>query len=399
MNIKFIHCSDLHLGCAPAHLDIRYNDFFDSFRYLINKAIEENCKYILISGDLFHLKVINSKTLLKVIALFDEAINNNIKIIAIEGNHDKAFYVDEDSWLEFLKEKNYLILLKHKIIDNKLVLDDNSIYEDDNIRIIGIGYLGSTTQMYLSNIKNQIKKSKKFTVLMLHAAVNRLCGEEMGDISVNTLTPLNKAVDYIALGHIHTRYEYNDFIYNPGSLENIRLKDGRYSDKKGFYMVEYNTHNCEKNVIFYKSFLRKSTHLDIEINDLSFESTIEYLKTYDYNLEKDSMLELTLYGKTNYNPYLLNLEDLKNYIKDKYEVLYIEINNYINLITKKQEINNNIDISIIEEQTIDRYIQENYPSLNSKTITMDIKSIKEQILGNIDSTTIINSMIKKEEMK
>ena len=39
MNIKFIHCSDLHLGCTPAHLDIRYNDFFDSFRYLINKAI------------------------------------------------------------------------------------------------------------------------------------------------------------------------------------------------------------------------------------------------------------------------------------------------------------------------------------------------------------------------
>ena len=162
MNIKFIHCSDLHLGCTPAHLDIRYNDFFDSFRYLINKAIEENCKYILISGDLFHLKVINSKTLLKVIELFDEAINNNIKIIAIEGNHDKAFYVDEDSWLEFLKAKNYLILLKHKIIENKLVLDSNSIYEDDNIRIIGIGYLGSTTQMYLSNIKSQIKKSKKF---------------------------------------------------------------------------------------------------------------------------------------------------------------------------------------------------------------------------------------------
>ena len=94
---------------------------------------------------------------------------------------------------------------------------------------------------------------------------------------------------------------------------------------------------------------------------------------------------------------MLNLEDLKNYIKDKYEVLYVEINNYINLITKKQEINNNIDISIIEEQTIDRYIQENYPSLNSKSITIDIKSIKEQILGNIDNKTIINSMIKEEE--
>ena len=65
----FLHCSDLHLGCTPNHLEQRYNDFFDSFKDLIDNAIKNECKYILISGDLFHLKVINSKTLLNVINL------------------------------------------------------------------------------------------------------------------------------------------------------------------------------------------------------------------------------------------------------------------------------------------------------------------------------------------
>ena len=81
--VKFLHCGDLHLGCKPNHLEERYNDFFNSFKELIDNAIEKECKYILISGDLFHLKVINSKTLLDVTNLLEYAIKNDIKIITI----------------------------------------------------------------------------------------------------------------------------------------------------------------------------------------------------------------------------------------------------------------------------------------------------------------------------
>ena len=52
--INFLHCADLHLGCTPNHLDIRYEDFFISFKNLIDNAISNNCRYILVSGDLFH---------------------------------------------------------------------------------------------------------------------------------------------------------------------------------------------------------------------------------------------------------------------------------------------------------------------------------------------------------
>ena len=149
-----------------------------------------------------------------VIELLEYAKVNNIKVITIEGNHDKAFFVDENSWLHFLHKKGYITLLNHKIMDGNLIIDSDSIYEDDDLRVIGIGYLGSTTSIYLKNIEDKIQKSNKFTVLMLHAAINRLCGEDMGDVNIETLQNLKTVVNYVALGHIHTRYEYNDLLKN-----------------------------------------------------------------------------------------------------------------------------------------------------------------------------------------
>ena len=395
--VSFTHCADLHLGCTPNHLEERYNDFFESFKDLIDKTIENNCKYLIISGDLFHLKVINSNTLLNVMNLMEYAINNNIKIFAIEGNHDKAFYVDKNSWLNFLHKKGYITLLTHKIIDGELVLDNDSVYEDENIRIIGIGYLGSTTSIYLKDIQNKISKSNKFTILMLHAAINRLCGEDMGDVNVETLSPLKDVVDYIALGHIHTKYEYNDFIYNPGSIENIRIKDGKRSNKKGFYIVNFS--DKEKEVNFYISKQRKIYNETIKLdNNLSIEKVENILKAKEYNLQSKSILELTIYGNVSFNPYLINFEEIKTYLQEKYDLLYIDINNLINIVTTDLVLNNIIDIKSIEEQAIKNYISINHPDIREvDLLTKDIQELKNSLIEEKESDTIINSMINQGE--
>lgn len=395
--VSFTHCADLHLGCTPNHLEERYNDFFESFKDLIDKTIENDCKYLIISGDLFHLKVINSNILLNVMNLMEYAINNNIKIFAIEGNHDKAFYVDKNSWLNFLHKKGYITLLTHKIIDGELVLDNDSVYEDENIRIIGIGYLGSTTSIYLKDIQNKISKSNKFTILMLHAAINRLCGEDMGDVNVETLSPLKDVVDYIALGHIHTKYEYNDFIYNPGSIENIRIKDGKRSDKKGFYIV--NISDKEKEVDFYISKQRKIYNEIIKLdNNLSIEKVENILKTKEYNLQSKSVLELTVYGNVSFNPYLINFEEIKTYLQEKYDLLYIDINNLINIVTTDLVLNNIIDIKSIEEQAIKNYISINHPDMKDvDLLTKDIQELKNSLIEEKEYDTIISSMINQGE--
>ena len=391
---KFIHCGDLHLGCKPSHLDQRYEDFFESFKELIDNAINNKCEYVIISGDLFHLKVINSKTLLKVINLLEYAKQYNIKTIVIEGNHDKAFFVDEESWLNFLYEKGYIILLSHSIENSQLQITNNSIYEDENIRVIGIGYLGSTTSIYLKGIENKISKSDKFTILMLHAAVNRLSGEDMGDIHLNTLKPLKGVVDYIALGHIHTKYEYDELIYNPGSLENIRLKEGRKSDQKGYYIVEYNE-NKEKEVTFNISKKREIYNKDIKLeNNLRIEEAETYIKNYEFECMQDAILEITVYGNVSFNPFLINFEDIKEHIKTKYNLLYVDVNNLINLVNNKELDNSIIDIKTIEEDAINKYIQTNYPTIEDiKSLTNDILDIKNAIIEEKEYNQIIELMI------
>lgn len=396
-NISFLHCADLHLGCEPNHLSTRYEDFFISFRQLITDAINNHCQYILISGDLFHLKVINSKTLLKVIEVLNIAKENEIKVIVIEGNHDKAFYVDEKSWLHFLHKQNYLHLLTHTIKDGELIIDEKSIYEDDNICIIGIGYLGSTTSIYLKDFEKKIKKSNKFTVLMLHAAINRLCGEEMGDVNIEILNPLKEVVDYIALGHIHTRYEYNNLCYNPGSIENIRVKDGKKKDKKGYYIVKYND-NKEKEVMFYKSKQRNIVNQTIKLeNSYTIEEIESIIKNYNYDIEKDAILDLTIYGNVSFNPYLINFELIKQTVMEKYQLLYIEINNFINIMEKDDFTENIIDIKTIEQEAIKNYMKVNYPSYDIDTYINNINYLKQAIIEEKEADSLIQAMIEKED--
>lgn len=396
---KFIHCADLHLGCNPNHLEQRYNDFFNSFKELIDNAISQNCEYMIISGDLFHLKVINSKTLLNVINLLEHAKNNNIKIFAIEGNHDKAFFEDSQSWLIFLEAKGYITLLKHSIDNSQLKITDESIYEDDNIRIIGIGYLGSATSIYLKGIENKISKSNKFTILMLHGAINRLCGQDLGDLNINTLLPLKGIVDYIALGHIHNKYEYDDFIYNPGALENIRIKEGKKSDQKGYYIVEFNE-NKEKEVNFNISKKRKIYNETIKLeNEESIFEVENIIKNEEFNCEKNSILEITIYGNVPFNPFLINFEEIKEYFKEKYELLYVDINNLINIVTQEQSTDNIIDIKLIESEAITNYLDQNYPYINNTNdFTNKILDIKSSLIEKTDFDTIIKSMIDKGDV-
>lgn len=396
---KFIHCADLHLGCNPNHLEARYNDFFDSFKDLIDKAIIENCEYMIISGDLFHLKVINSKTLLNVINLLEYAKNNNIKIFVIEGNHDKAFFEDTESWLIFLEAKGYITLLKHSIENSQIKITNDSIYEDENIRIIGIGYLGSATSIYLKGIENKISKSDKFTILMLHGAINRLSGQDLGDFNINILTPLQGIVDYVALGHIHYKYAYEDFCFNPGALENIRIKEGKKSDQKGYYIVEFNE-NKEKVVNFHISKKRKIYNETIKLeNEESIFEVKKIIKNKEFNCEKDSILEITIYGNVPFNPYLINFEEIKQYFKEKYELLYVDINNLINIVTQEQSTDSIIDIKLIESEAITNYLDQNHPYItNSNEFTKKILDVKTSLIEKTDLNTIIKSMVDEGDI-
>lgn len=398
MEFQFIHCGDLHLGCYPNHIEDRFNDFFLAFRRVIDYAVLNKINLILVSGDMFHLKNINSRTLQKTIELLDYAKSNGIEVIAIEGNHDRAFYIDEESWLSFLNSQGYIKLLNLKIENGKIVFSnyDNltgNVIETDTYKIVGLGYLGGSTDKYVMDLKKGYQKSDKFTIFMMHAAVNRLKDQEMGDIKKEVIDEaLGGKVDYIALGHIHNKYSYDDYIYNPGSLENIRLKDGINAQDKGFYHVRVK--DKVKEVMFINSNPRVIHFESVDVTGLTSPSDVEeYILSKEYKFNKGDMLDFRLYGKSNFNPYLIN-SFVINSIQDKYELLYSEFTNHINLTVGQDTSHEGMNINEIIKNYITDDLKVNYPHLdNYDDITSQMQSIADGVL-NEDDKDITNKIIK-----
>ncbi|HHU55730.1 MAG TPA: hypothetical protein GXZ48_03445 [Acholeplasmataceae bacterium] len=401
--LEFIHCADIHLGSFPSRNEVRFNDFFIAFERVIDYAISKGVKLILISGDFFQMRSINPKTLDRTIKILKTAKANNIEIVAIEGNHDQAYFVDEESWLSFLHSQNYLSLLKSEIVDGKIKLDfydgkKGNIIEKENFRIIGIDYLGGSTEKYIENLNEIILPSNKYTILMLHAAVNRLVGQNMGDIKGEVILKLKDKINYLALGHIHSRYEAYDFAYNPGALENIRLRDAHQDDKGFYHVIVDSLNNHEVN--FIPANPRKTTFLKIDVSKAKTpEDVYDIVKNNDMRIDKDSILEVNLYGQASFNPYLIKTQEIEDFFNNEKKVLICEVNNYVNLLTTESSEDALDDLDFIISNLITEEIKINYPeNPNPEKTTELILNINNMLSEDIDDDDIINELIKEEEL-
>ena len=99
---RFLHLADLHLGKYAYGHHERFLDMMRAFAYAAEYAVREKVDFILASGDVFDARTINSETLSRAVGIFDGLKAAGMPVFAIEGNHDRAFVRDRDSWLRFL---------------------------------------------------------------------------------------------------------------------------------------------------------------------------------------------------------------------------------------------------------------------------------------------------------
>ena len=113
--MRFIHCSDIHLGKSyrnsPAE-QVRYEDFFATFSQIVSAAIDDQVDFMLLGGDLFHVGQILPKTFARTIEVLQPLKDAGIPCVAIEGNHDWIHRRDSVSWLEALSQMGYIRLLR-----------------------------------------------------------------------------------------------------------------------------------------------------------------------------------------------------------------------------------------------------------------------------------------------
>ncbi|MEM6590301.1 MAG: exonuclease SbcCD subunit D [Cyanobacteria bacterium P01_C01_bin.73] len=250
---RFLHIADIHLGFDRYDSPERTKDFFYALYDVLERyAVQERVDFVAIAGDLFEHRNIQPSVLSHArlcLKLLKEA---HIPAIAIEGNHDNCPYGTSTSWLRYLSDWDFLILLEpgnlnkgepfYSPWDGKR---GGYIDLDCGVRVIGSNWYGSAAPQAIEQMAAAIKTlppGPSHTVALFHHGLEGQIARYSGALRYKEALPLKDAgVDYLALGHIHKTYSEGGWIYNPGSLEANNIEESGY--RRGAYLVELSGSN------------------------------------------------------------------------------------------------------------------------------------------------------------
>ena len=294
----FVHLADIHIGQT-----YRGKKFFNwsLFKETINRIIELNPEFVLISGDLFDKPLVDNETLIETLNLLNKLKNKGIPIFTIEGNHDcnntslSYYYLfsqlgvinnlssgDKIGFLKRKYESEFVEFKEVKIKDKtfykaKGVLDLNKIKE-----IHGIAYIRTKEMLnlLLKEFRDVFFNDKN--ILMLHQSVETISGipKEFNEITIEELSKLG--YKYYALGHIHKSNVLNNnylfknsfFVYS-GSLD--------LTDKNLFHKIEF--------IKELKIKKQKTGFIVSDLQNIKFEE-VQNSNYYDVYLEFSDLNEL-----------------------------------------------------------------------------------------------------------
>jgi len=246
--VRFLHMADIHLGYQQYNCRARFDDFGHAFLHAVDQACERGADAVLLAGDLFEKRTVDPLAMRQAVEGLEKLRAAQIPVIAVEGNHERAHYRDQYSWLEFLDAIGLITLLNPSLEDGRLRLDPYSperggAYVDlqGGVRVYGLKYYGASTDRVLELLAQSLAEQEgpppAYSILLMHAGVEGILPRCSGVASRRAIELLRPWINYLALGHIHKPYELDGWVYNPGSLETWAMDEAEWTDR-GFYIVD-----------------------------------------------------------------------------------------------------------------------------------------------------------------
>ncbi len=298
--MKLLHCADLHLGNAPGNHDARFYDHCFQLAHVAELSVSLGVEAVLVCGDLFHQRNIEPRTLAATVEPLEALRSRGIPVIAVEGNHDKAFYTMRESWMEYLHSAGLITLLRPTYENAQPHLvpyykGRGGIHIVGGVRFVGFGYLGSATRSRLAALSNELAPFDGFTVGLLHTGVDNLRGLDLGAITSADLEPFRGLVDYFAMGHIHSRYD-NGYAFNPGAPEYVHIGEAQ-QPQRGFYLVTtHEDHSFQAE--FLPSVTRPAKSFTLPVTELRPEQQPGSAVAACAGMPEHGVLDLELTGTT-----------------------------------------------------------------------------------------------------
>ena len=296
--MKFLHCSDLHLGKKPyfgseEFKAKRFEDYFNAFERIIEQARENKVEAILVAGDFFDKKETHPNILGNTERLLRKCKGYGIQVVVIEGNHDLIYKNKEfESWIIYLENEKLLQRPFIKIQENN-EKEYHSVFTGET-EIFGLGYPGALVDDELREFADYCaKENKRNCIVLVHTALGG--GEFIGGFlkDESALDNLKDHVVYIGGGHGHKLQKYpkeNPFFFVPGSPEyydlgeDTKLKTAIIfdTDSKEHKILEQSPRNC----------IRESLALDSANPEQFREEFGKFLSLFDISSEDIVLVEI-----------------------------------------------------------------------------------------------------------
>lgn len=303
-SFRFIHCSDLHLGCGfdgiSGYDEGLANKLAESTFIALDKIVEEsknqNVDFVIFSGDIFNSTTESPLTRSRFVKAVEEI---GVPCYICWGNHDYR-----RSWEDSIP-----------LPANAMVFPDelgDFVYEKDGkqiARLVGASFSSRHTSADLTEKADGY--GDVFTIGVFHCNLDTVSSDD--DYAPCKLSNLlNKQIQYWALGHIHKReivYENPHVVYS-GNTQGRRSQD---IGEKGAFLV-----SVRDGLVEYMKFFRTGPILwdDVEIDITSMESVQQIINAIVDTAEAGSLLHITLRGRNNLDNILrLNPKGVKELIE------------------------------------------------------------------------------------
>ncbi len=352
--MKFLHISDIHLGCTRYQLEESPMDFFRAWIDVLQKyAVDEQVDFVIMAGDFFHKRSVPPETMNHAFAGLTLLKDAGIPVVAIEGNHDQKHGDNDYSWLRSLENWKLIHLLEPRNVEGKFVYDE-WIYDSETpihggyidiggARIFGSSWFGASANWAIPMLTEAIKETRRegaFHILLLHTDVEGHQTHPIPALSLANLKELKSVTDYVALGHTHKSYEIDNWAFNPGSLEITSIDD--YRETRGAFLVEINEQNevSAKHIRDYAQRPFQRIPFDVSgyedaksVTDSLLNEVETKVKTHDDWKSENAgnlqpIIEITLRGHLGFPNSLLELKELREKIETMTDALHVRIKNH-----------------------------------------------------------------------
>ncbi|WP_053958861.1 metallophosphoesterase family protein [Sulfobacillus thermosulfidooxidans] len=293
---KFIHCADLHLDSPMRGLSARDDAPVDmirsatreAFKNLVNLAIAENVRFIIIAGDLFDGDWPDYSTGLFFNRIMSKLKDLGIDVYIAKGNHDAASNITR-----------HLVLPPNV---HQFATDHAQTFVIPDVKVALHGQGFAAREVRENMVLHYPEPLPGYVNIgVVHTSLEGHEGHETyAPCSVEDL--VSKHYDYWALGHVHKRQvirDANPCILYPGNLQGRHIRE---TGEKGCTVVTVTGHDVtfeHRALDVLRWYLVDIDLTGAEQHEDFVERVVKIFQQYlDDNPDSPLALRLQFYGLT-----------------------------------------------------------------------------------------------------